>query len=69
MKFNYSKLLGRMKELGFRQEDLAKAIGLSKGSLNAKLKNLFYFTAREMYAICEVLHIPTSEIGEYFFAV
>lgn len=67
MKFDYSKLLGRMKEFGFTQEQLAKAIGLSKGSLNAKLKNLFYFTAKDIYAICEVLNIPTSEIGEYFF--
>lgn len=69
MKFNYSKLLGKIKECGFTQQSLAKAIGITKGSLNSKLKNLFYFTARDIYAICEVLSIPTSEIGEYFFAV
>ena len=69
MKFNHSKLLGKIRECGFTQEQLAEAIGISKTTLSAKLKNQFYFTAKEMYAICEVLNIPTSEIGEYFFAV
>ena len=69
MKFNHSKLLGRIRECGFTQEQLAKAIGISKASLSAKLNNQFYFTAKDMYSICEVLNIPTSEIGEYFFAV
>ena len=68
MKFNHSKLLGRIRERGFTQEQLAKAVGMSKTTLSAKLNNLFYFTAKEIYAICEVLNIPTSEIGEYFFA-
>lgn len=69
MKFNYSKLIGKIRECGFTQKTLAEAIGISKASLNAKLHNLFYFTAKEMYAICEALNIPISEIGEYFFAV
>ena len=69
MKFNHSKLLGRIRECGFTQAELAKAIGMSKATLSSKLNNLFYFTAKEMYAIGEVLNIPTSEFGEYFFAV
>lgn len=68
MKFNHSKLLGRIRECGFSQERLAKAIGMSKGSLSAKLNNLFYFTAKDIYLICEVLNIPKSEICDYFFA-
>lgn len=68
MKFNHSKLLGRIKECGFTQERLAEAIGITKTTLSAKLNNQFYFTAKEIYAICEVLNIPVSEIGEYFFA-
>lgn len=68
MKFNHSKLLGRIRECGFTQEQLAKAVGMSKTTLNAKLNNQFYFTAKDIYAICAVLNIPTSEIGEYFFA-
>ena len=69
MKFNYSKLLGRMRECGFTQEKLANAIGISKGTLSAKLNNQFYFYAKEMYDICRVLNIPISEISEYFFAI
>ena len=69
MKFNHSKLLGKIKECGFTQERLAEAIGITKTTLSAKLNNQFYFTAREMYAIGEILNIPTSEFGEYFFAI
>lgn len=69
MKFNYAKLLGRIRECGFTQEQLAKAIGISKGTLSAKLNNQFYFYSKEMYDICTVLNIPIIEIGEYFFAI
>lgn len=68
VKFNYSKLLGRIKECGFTQAQLAKAIGVNKGTLSAKLNNQFAFTTIEMLAICKVLQIPVSEIHEYFFA-
>ena len=69
MKFNYSKLLGRMKECGFTQEQLAKAIGINKCSLSAKLNNKFSFSQDEILAICKVLNIPVSEIGEFFYAM
>lgn len=69
MKFNHSKLLGRIRECGFTQAQLAAAINISKATLSAKLNGQFYFTAIEIYSICDVLNIPTSEIGEYFFAV
>lgn len=68
MKFNNSKLLGKIRECGYTQERLADAIGISKTTLNAKLNGQFYFTTKEIDAICEVLSIPVSEIGEYFFA-
>lgn len=69
MKFNHSKLIGRIRECGFTQEQLAKAIKISKASLNAKLKNQFHFTAKEIYNICDVLGISIGEIGEYFFTL
>ena len=69
MKFNYSKLLGRMKECGFTQEQLAKAIGINKGTLSMKLNNRFSFSQDEILAICKVLNIPVSEIGEFFYAM
>lgn len=69
MKFNYSKLLGRMRECGYTQEQLAKAIGINKATLSTKLNNRFSFSQEEILAICKVLNIPISEISEYFYAM
>ena len=69
MKFKYSKLLGRMRECGFTQEQLAKAIGINKGTLSVKLNNRFSFSQEEILAICKLLDIPATEIGDYFYAI
>lgn len=69
MAYNYSKLLGRIKECGYTQESLATAIGRDKGTLSLKLNNKGQFRANEMDDICKVLDIPNNEIGDYFFAV
>lgn len=68
MKFDYSKLLGRMREYGFTQETLAAAIGINESTLNSKLKCRTYFNCYEIDKICEVLDIPNHEIGAYFYA-
>jgi transcriptional regulator with XRE-family HTH domain len=68
MKYNYSKLLGRIKERGLTQEQLATAIGKNKSTLSAKLNGQFSFTAKEMDDICKVLDVSPEEIGAYFFA-
>lgn len=67
-KYNYSKLLGKIKECGFTQESLAKAIGINKGTLNLKLNNNAVFTISEVDNICRLLDISKNEIGDYFFA-
>lgn len=69
MKFNYSKLSGRIRECGYTQVTLASAIGINKGTLSAKLNNQSYFTQAEMCAICKVLNIPYEDIPTYFFAL
>lgn len=69
MKNNYSKLLGRIKECGFTQEQLAKAIGKNKGTLSAKLNGLSSFTTKEIDDICRVLDISNAQIGDYFFTL
>lgn len=69
MKFNYSKLLGKIKECGFTQATLADAIGINKGTLSAKLNNQSYFTTLEIIAICKALKIAFKDIPAYFFAV
>ena len=67
MNYNYSKLLGRIRECGFTQAELAQKIGINKGTLSAKLNNQFFFTTKEILAIGAVLNISKSEIGDYFF--
>jgi len=68
MKFNHSKLLGKIKECGITQAELAEAIGINKSTLSSKLNGHFSFTVKEMIAISEKLSIPKTEISSYFFA-
>lgn len=67
MQFDYSKLLGRIKECGFTQESLAKHIGIAESSMCLKLNNKADFRKIEVFLICEALGIETHEIGVYFF--
>ena len=47
MKYNYKKLLGRMKEKEYTQEKLATIIGVDKATLNLKLnKKSRYYPSR-----------------------
>ncbi len=67
MNFDYSKLLGRIKERGYIQEILAKEIAMSASTLNLKLKNKASFRQKDIRKICDVLDIPCGEVGDYFF--
>lgn len=69
MKFNYSKLLGRMKECGYTQEKLAQAIGISVGTMSQKLNNKANFYQPEMQRICELLNITGAEVYAVFFTL
>ena len=67
MEFDYSKLLGRIREFGFTQETLARKIGITKASMSLKLNNKANFKQNEIRVICKILKIPDDEIGVYFF--
>ena len=67
MKYNYSKLLGKIKECGFTQAKLADAIGINRGTLSAKLNGQYSFSTKEIDSICKELDISNDEIGAYFF--
>ena len=69
MEFDYSKLLGRIKELGYTQKTLAAAVKMSVSQLNQCLKSKANFKHIKILAICSVLNIPVSEIGAYFYAI
>lgn len=68
MDYNFSKLLGRIREKGYTQESLAAEISMDKSVLSLKLNNKRPFRQKEIERICQILDIPFEEIGEYFFA-
>lgn len=67
MQFDYSKLLGRIKEFGYTQESLAKETGMTKVTMNLKLNNKAFFTQPEIEKIRNLLRITPDKIGAYFF--
>ena len=69
MTVEYGKLLGRIKEKGFTQAQLANLIGMTPGTMSMKLNNQAYFKQSEIILICDALEIPVSECGEYFFTM
>ena len=66
IEFDYSKLIGLMKEKGYTQEKLAKEIEISVVSLRSKLFGKRYFTAIEIYKISKILKCDEN-IDVYFF--
>ena len=67
--FDYSKLLGKIKEICRTQAAFANKMGMSLSGLSARLNNKQEFDAREIYKACEILHIALVDIPFYFFAV
>lgn len=67
MQFDYSKLLGRIKECRMTQDDLARAIKINATTLSLKLNNKAFFSQPEIAKICAILKIRNDEIGLYFF--
>lgn len=67
MKWNYSKLRGKIKEIFGTQDAFAEAIGIGRVSLSQRLNNMLEFTQEEMFRACDLLGIPMCDIQEYFF--
>lgn len=65
--YNYSKLLGALKEKGLSQEILARRIGISPYSLNRKLKNNSQFKQSEIELIIKTIGKVADDIPMYFF--
>ncbi|WP_069286081.1 DUF739 family protein [Aerococcus urinaeequi] len=69
MKFDYSKLRGRIVEKFGSVEKFAEAMGLSKASMSMKLNNGVSFTQTQIPQACFLLDIKSEEVGRYFFTV
>lgn len=66
--YDYSKLLGRLREKKITQSELARKLGISETSLNLSLNNKRPFKQSEISGICDCLVIPAECIDSYFFA-
>lgn len=67
--FNYSKLLGKLKEKGYTQGELAHAINISANALSNKILGKSSFSNLEIKAICDILDISNVDVGTYFFTI
>lgn len=65
--FDFSKLRGRIREMCFSETNFAKEMQLNRSTLSSRLNNMSDFSASEIRRACELLKIPTCEVGEYFF--
>lgn len=67
MKFDYSKLRGRIVEKFGTQIDFSKAVRMSERTLSLKLNGKRFFTQDEIALVTDILDIPENEIPLYFF--
>lgn len=67
MKFDYSRLRGRIREYFSTQAAFAQAIEMSESSLSQKLNGWSEWDTGEMRRACEVLEIPADKLHLYFF--
>lgn len=64
---DYAVLIGKIKDKYKTHEQFAKALGISKSGLSAKLNNHRDFSSEEIRKACELLGIPDSELTKIFF--
>ena len=67
IKFDYSKLRGRITEKCGTQKVFAELLGVTEGTLTSKLLGYTYFTQDEIYKSLEILDIEKNKVTLYFF--
>lgn len=67
VKFNYSRLKGRIVEKCGTQGAFANRVGISTVALTQKLKGRVAFKNDEIIHMARILDIPTSDLPRYFF--
>ena len=65
--FDYSELVKLIRFKYDTQENLAKAAGMARSTLNLKLNNKVEFTQGEIRVIADLLGIEDDQITRYFF--
>lgn len=67
MDYDYSKLKGKIRELGLTQNAFAKAIGITEQTLNLRLSNKRVFHQDEIDKSMQLFQEPAENIHIYFF--
>lgn len=67
MKYNYSKLKGRITEICKTRKSFADKMGLSERTISMKLNNNGYFSQDEIDKAMTVLLLKDEDIQPYFF--
>lgn len=65
--FNFKELKLKILREFDTQENFAKAMGMSAASLNHRLNNLVDWSPTDIVTALNLLHIPKSEVADYFF--
>lgn len=65
--YDYSKLLGRIKEKLGCNSNLALKLKISERTISLKLNNKIDFKQTEITDICNILGITDKNIPDYFF--
>lgn len=66
---NVPKIKGRMREMKWTQESLAKEMGINPTTINYKINNENgeFLTIEEAEKLKNLLKIPKEELNDYFF--
>jgi len=65
--YDYTKLKERISNNGFTQEQVAKALNISKGAFSQKINGSVSFSQDDVIKISQMLKIPKTKLYEYFF--
>jgi hypothetical protein len=69
IKFDYSKLKGKITEKCDTQKAFAELLGITEGTLTSKLLGYTYFTQDEVFRSLKILDIDPGKVTLYFFTV
>ena len=67
MSTTYSKLRGLIVEKFRTMENFSEKVGVTPQTVSFKLNNKVSFSSNDIKLWAEVLEIPISDIGTYFF--
>lgn len=67
MRFDYSKLLGRITEIYGNQGNFAIAMRLSERTMSLKLNNIRPWKDNEIKKAMKLLKLPENKVHLYFF--